>query len=427
MNRKIAMIGLGYVGLPVAVAFGKLFHVVGFDTKAQRIAELKAGYDSTREVSAADMEAADVLFTDDVADLQGSDFFIVAVPTPVSAGNKPDLGPLLAASRSVATALKPGAVVVYESTVYPGATEEDCVPVLEACSGLKFGTDFTVGYSPERINPGDREHTFAKVKKIVSGSDAATLDIVADVYAAVVTAGVHRTSSIRVAEAAKVIENTQRDLNIALMNEFSVVFKRMDIDTQEVLDAASSKWNFLPFRPGLVGGHCIGVDPYYLTYKAEKLGYIPQVILAGRRINDNMGRYVARNTIKLMLAQGIDVARSRIGVMGITFKENCPDTRNSKVIDMIREFEDYGVKVVVSDPHADSEDLRSHHQMELEGIDAEHPVDALVIAVSHSLYRHLTPEDLRAMTRGDKPVLIDVKSVQPRAALESVGFTVWRL
>ena len=427
MNRKIAMIGLGYVGLPVAVAFGKLFHVVGFDVKAQRIAELKAGHDSTREVSAQDLTTADILFTDDVADLQGSDFFIVAVPTPVSAGNKPDLGPLLAASRSVATALKPGAVVVYESTVYPGATEEDCVPVLEACSGLKFGTDFTVGYSPERINPGDREHTFAKVKKIVSGSDAATLDIVADVYAAVVTAGVHRTSSIRVAEAAKVIENTQRDLNIALMNEFSVVFKRMDIDTQEVLDAASSKWNFLPFRPGLVGGHCIGVDPYYLTYKAEKLGYIPQVILAGRRINDNMGRYVARNTIKLMLAQGIDVARSRIGVMGITFKENCPDTRNSKVIDMIREFEDYGVKVVVSDPHADSEDLRSHHQMELEGIDAEHPVDALVIAVSHSLYRHLKPEDLRAMTRGDKPVLIDVKSVQPKAALESVGFTVWRL
>ena len=427
MNRKIAMIGLGYVGLPVAVAFGKLFHVVGFDIKVQRIAELKAGYDSTREVSALDLATADILFTDDVADLQGIDFFIVAVPTPVSAGNKPDLGPLLAASRSVATALKPGAVVVYESTVYPGATEEDCVPVLEACSGLKFGTDFTVGYSPERINPGDREHTFAKVKKIVSGSDAATLDIVADVYAAVVTAGVHRTSSIRVAEAAKVIENTQRDLNIALMNEFSVVFKRMDIDTQEVLDAASSKWNFLPFRPGLVGGHCIGVDPYYLTYKAEKLGYIPQVILAGRRINDNMGRYVARNTIKLMLAQGIDVARSRIGVMGITFKENCPDTRNSKVIDMIREFEDYGVKVVVSDPHADSEELRSHHQMELEGIDAEHPVDALVIAVSHSLYRHLTPEDFRAMTRGDKPVLIDVKSVQPRAALESVGFTVWRL
>ena len=427
MNRKIAMIGLGYVGLPVAVAFGKLFHVVGFDIKVQRIAELKAGHDSTREVSAQDLATADILFTDDVADLQGIDFFIVAVPTPVSAGNKPDLGPLLAASRSVATALKPGAVVVYESTVYPGATEEDCVPVLEACSGLKFGTDFTVGYSPERINPGDREHTFAKVKKIVSGSDAATLDIVADVYAAVVTAGVHRTSSIRVAEAAKVIENTQRDLNIALMNEFSVVFKRMDIDTQEVLDAASSKWNFLPFRPGLVGGHCIGVDPYYLTYKAEKLGYIPQVILAGRRINDNMGRYVARNTIKLMLAQGIDVARSRIGVMGITFKENCPDTRNSKVIDMIREFEDYGIKVVVSDPHADSEDLRSHYQMELEPIDAAHPVDALVIAVSHSIYRDLTPEDLRAMTRGDKPVLIDVKSVQPRAALESVGFTVWRL
>ncbi len=427
MHRKIAMIGLGYVGLPVAVAFGKLFHVVGFDTKAQRIMELKAGHDSTREVTAQDLAAADILFTDRVADLQGCDFFIVAVPTPVSAGNKPDLGPLLAASRSVASALRPGGVVVYESTVYPGATEEDCVPVLQACSGLKFGVDFTVGYSPERINPGDRKHTFTKVKKIVSGSDADTLDTVAEVYGAVVTAGVHRTSSIRVAEAAKVIENTQRDLNIALMNEFSVLFKRMDIDTQEVLDAASSKWNFLPFRPGLVGGHCICVDPYYLTYKAEKLGYIPQVILAGRRINDNMGRYVARNTIKLMLAQGIDVARSRIGIMGITFKENCPDVRNSKVIDMILELEDYGVKVVVSDPHADVDDLRRHHQIELEPLDAAHQVDALVLAVSHSEYRLLSPPELRAMVRGDKPVLIDVKSVQPRAALESVGFTVWRL
>ena len=427
MNRKIAMIGLGYVGLPVAVAFGKLFQVVGFDTKAKRIADLKAGHDSTREVGAEDLAAADILFTDQLTDLQGCDFFIVAVPTPVSAGNKPDLGPLLAASRSVASALKPGGVVVYESTVYPGATEEDCVPVLEACSGLKFGVDFTVGYSPERINPGDREHTFTKVRKIVSGSDAATLETVAEVYGAVVTAGVHRTSSIRVAEAAKVIENTQRDLNIALMNELSVLFKRMDIDTHEVLDAAGSKWNFLPFRPGLVGGHCIGVDPYYLTYKAEKLGYIPQVILAGRRINDNMGRYVARNTIKLMLAHGIDVARARIGVMGITFKENCPDTRNSKVIDMIREFEDYGVKVVVSDPHADVEELRKYYQIELEPLDAAHPVDALVIAVSHSEYRLLSAAELKNKVRGDKPVLIDVKSVQPRAALEAVGFTVWRL
>ena len=427
MDRKIAMIGLGYVGLPVAVAFGKLCHVVGFDTKPQRIAELKMGHDSTREVTAQDLEAADILFTDQLADLQGCDFFIVAVPTPVSAGNKPDLGPLLAASRSVASVLRPGGVVVYESTVYPGATEDDCVPVLENCSGLKFGVEFTVGYSPERINPGDREHTFTKVRKIVSGSDAATLDIIAAVYGTVVTAGVHRTSSIRVAEAAKVIENTQRDLNIALMNELSVLFKRMNIDTQEVLDAASSKWNFLPFKPGLVGGHCIGVDPYYLTYKAEKLGYIPQVILAGRRINDNMGRYVARNTIKLMLAQGIDVARSRIGIMGITFKENCPDTRNSKVIDMVRELEDYGVNVVVSDPHADVDELRRHHQIELEPLDAAHPVDALVIAVSHSEYRLLSALELRAMTRGDKPVLIDVKSVQPRAALVSVGFTVWRL
>lgn len=427
MNRKIAVMGLGYVGLPVAVAFGQTHPVVGFDIKSARIAELKAGHDSTEEVLPADLAKANIQYTDQIEDLKKCDFFIIAVPTPVDSGNKPDLSPLIGASRSVGKALKKGDIVVYESTVYPGATEEDCVPVLEKESGLKFGTDFTVGYSPERINPGDKEHTFTKIKKIVSGSDAATLEIVAEVYASVVVAGVHRASSIKVAEAAKVIENTQRDLNIALMNELAVIFKRMDIDTQEVLDAAGSKWNFMPFKPGLVGGHCIGVDPYYLTHKAEKLGYIPQVILAGRRINDNMGRFVARNTIKTMIAKGIDVSKSTIGILGITFKENCPDIRNSKVIDIIRELQDYGVNVVVADPHADSADVQHEYKLPLSPIDAEHQVDALVVAVSHTEYRNLNAEQLRAMVKGNNPVIVDVKCIQPRAALEAVGFHVWRL
>jgi len=427
MNRKIAMIGLGYVGLPVAVAFGKTHPVVGFDIKAARIAELKAGHDSTGEVTVEELKQAKINYTDQIDDLKACDFFIVAVPTPVDSGNKPDLSPLLSASKTVGKVLKPGDIVVYESTVYPGATEEDCIPVLEAQSGLTFGVDFTVGYSPERINPGDKERTFTKIKKIVAGSDARTLDVVADVYASVVTAGVHRASTIKVAEAAKVIENTQRDLNIALMNELSVVFQRMGIDTQEVLEAAGSKWNFLPFKPGLVGGHCVGVGPYYLTHKAEKLGYIPQVILAGRRINDNMGRFVARNTIKQMISQGIDVARARIGVLGITFKENCPDTRNSKVVDIIRELQDYGVEVVVTDPHAAAAEVYEEYNLTLQTVDAANPVDALIIAVAHSEFRALSAGDLRAMVRGQKPVLIDVKCIQPRLALEAAGFTVWRL
>jgi UDP-N-acetyl-D-galactosamine dehydrogenase len=333
----------------------------------------------------------------------------------VDSGNKPDLSPLVGASRSVGKALKKGDIVVYESTVYPGATEEDCIPVLERESGLRFGPDFTVGYSPERINPGDREHTFTKIRKIVSGSDARTLDVVAQVYGSVVTAGVHRASSLKVAEAAKVIENTQRDLNIALMNELAVVFKRMGIDTMEVLEAAGSKWNFMPFRPGLVGGHCIGVDPYYLTHKAEKLGYIPQVILAGRRINDNMGRYVARSTIKQMLVRGIDVARSRIGVLGITFKENCPDIRNSKVLDIVKELRSYGVEVVICDPHADPHEVREEYGIELGRIDADHQVDTLIAAVSHTEFKGLSATRLRAMVRGDKPVFADVKSIFNRA------------
>jgi UDP-N-acetyl-D-galactosamine dehydrogenase len=427
MDRKIAVVGLGYVGLPVAVAFGQTHPVVGFDIKAGRIAELQAGKDSTGEVSEQDLARARIRYSAQVDDLRSCDFFIVAVPTPVDTGNKPDLTPLVSASRSVGKALKKGDIVVYESTVYPGATEEDCIPVLEKESGLKFGTDFTVGYSPERINPGDREHTFTKIKKIVAGSDARTLDIVADVYGSVVTAGVHRASSLKVAEAAKVIENTQRDLNIALMNELAVVFERMGIDTQEVLEAAGSKWNFMPFRPGLVGGHCIGVDPYYLTHKAEKLGYIPQVILAGRRINDNMGRYVARNTVKQMALCKQDVSKSRVGVLGITFKENCPDTRNSKVVDIVRELASWGVEVVIADPHADAHEVEEEYGLKLGKVDADHPVDALVVAVSHKEFKALTPAQLRAMVRTDKPVLVDVKSIYKRPELEAAGFTVWRL
>lgn len=427
MDRKIAVVGLGYVGLPVAVAFGQRHPVVGFDIKASRIAELQEGRDSTGEVTPADLSAARIRYSHAVEDLKSCDFFIVAVPTPVDTGNTPDLTPLISASRSVGKALKKGDIVVYESTVYPGATEEDCIPVLERESGLKFGTDFTVGYSPERINPGDREHTFTKIKKIVSGSDQRTLEIVSQVYGSVVTAGVHQASSLKVAEAAKVIENTQRDLNIALMNELAVVFERMGIDTQEVLEAAGSKWNFMPFRPGLVGGHCIGVDPYYLTHKAEKLGYIPQVILAGRRINDNMGRYVARSTVKQMTLCKHDISKARVGVLGITFKENCPDTRNSKVVDIVKELRSWGVDVVITDPHADPHEVQEEYGLQLGKVDADHKVDALIVAVSHREFKALTPAQLRAMVRHERPVLVDVKSIYKRAEFEAAGFTVWRL
>jgi len=431
MNRKIAVVGLGYVGLPVAAAFGRAClqgaAVLGFDIDAQRIAELRRGDDRTGEVSSDELAQARVEFSDRPDDLRRCDFFIVAVPTPVDVAHKPDLGPLLAASRTVGGVLKRGDIVVYESTVYPGATEEDCVPVLEEVSGLKHGVDFFCGYSPERINPGDREHRFEDIRKIVSGCDAATLDTVAGVYETVVRAGVHRASTIRVAEAAKVIENTQRDLNIALMNELSVIFARLGIDTAEVLAAAGSKWNFLPFRPGLVGGHCIGVDPYYLTYKAEQVGYIPQVILAGRRINDNMGRYVARNTVKLMLKNGLDVPRCRIGVLGVTFKENVPDTRNSKVVDLVRELQDHGAEVVLADPHADVRELAHDHGLSLGEVSPAQPVDALVVAVAHREYRALGPGDLRALLRGPRPVLADVKSLYDTAALQLQGVTVFRL
>lgn len=422
----VSVIGLGYVGLPVAVAFGKKKRVIGFDIDAQRITELRAGHDRTGEVEKEELGSTDILYTDRLEDLREADFHIVAVPTPVDEAHQPDLTPVFKASETVGKALKKGDIVVYESTVYPGVTEEECVPILERISGLKCGVDFKVGYSPERINPGDREHTFTKILKVVSGQDDETLDIVAEVYGSVVTAGVHRASSIKVAEAAKVIENTQRDLNIALMNELAVLFDCMGIDTTAVLEAAGTKWNFLKFKPGLVGGHCIGVDPYYLTYKAEKLGYIPQVILAGRRINDGMGKFVAQRTVKEMVHAGHNILGAPVTVLGLTFKENCPDLRNSRVVDVVRELEEYGVKVQVCDPLADANEARHEYGIALYPIDRLEPAAAIVLAVSHDEFKVLTPDSMKALCCGN-PLLIDVKSLYPKADFEAAGFRVWRL
>ena len=427
-NNKIAIIGLGYVGLPLAVEFGKKRAVLGFDIQSKRVAELRAGKDSTLEVDANELKAASHLaFSDNVDDLRACDIFIVTVPTPIDKANRPDLSPLIKASETVGKAIKPGAIVIYESTVYPGCTEEVCVPVLEKKSGLKFNQDFFCGYSPERINPGDKVNTLTKIKKITSGSTPEVAKQVEELYGSIITAGTFPATSIKVAEAAKVIENTQRDLNIALVNELSVIFDRLQIDTIEVLEAAGSKWNFLPFRPGMVGGHCIGVDPYYLTHKAEEVGYHPQVILAGRRINDNMARYAARNVIRLMLKNGVDVARSRVGVMGITFKENCPDIRNSKVVDLIRELENWGVEVVVSDCWADSDEVREEYGIELKPINEQKPVDALVVAVGHKEYRDLDLSRLRRYCQVDNPVLADIKALYPKAIAQELGFTLFRL
>ncbi|MEJ3621612.1 nucleotide sugar dehydrogenase [Brachymonas wangyanguii] len=438
-TSPIAVIGLGYVGLPLAVEFGRVRPVVGFDINPHRIDELRQGHDATLETTPEQLQAANQLrYTSQAADLRDCRIFIVTVPTPVDDAMQPDLTPLIKASQTVGSVLKPGDIVIYESTVYPGATEEVCVPELEKASGLRYihsgneaDTDpaqgFYCGYSPERINPGDKVNTLTKIKKITSGSTAATAQAVDTLYASIITAGTYPASSIKVAEAAKVIENTQRDLNIAFVNELSVLFARLGIDTVEVLEAAGSKWNFLPFRPGLVGGHCIGVDPYYLTHKAQAVGYNPQVILAGRRINDNMARYVARNTIKLMLQQGMDAPRCKVGILGITFKENCPDIRNSKVVDMVREFESWGMQVIVSDPVADPDEVRHEYGIELQTIDAEHPVDVLVVAVGHSAYRSLTPAQLRPLARGSQPILADVKSLFDRHAAGAEGFTVFRL
>jgi len=427
-DLRIAIIGLGYVGLPLAVEFGKKGPVIGFDINQNRINELNNGQDHTLEVSPEELQKAKQLsFSANLDDLKHSNFFIVTVPTPVDQVNRPDLTPLRKASETVGQALKKGDIVVYESTVYPGATEEVCIPILEKISGLKFNQDFFAGYSPERINPGDKVNTLTKIKKITSGSTPEVANTVDAVYASIITAGTHKASSIKVAEAAKVIENTQRDLNIALVNELSVIFDRIGIDTLDVLEAAGSKWNFLPFRPGLVGGHCIGVDPYYLTHKAEEVGYHPQVILAGRRINDNMARYVARNTIKLMLQNGIDVPRAKVGVLGVTFKENCPDIRNSKVADLIKELEFWGAQVVVADPWADADEVRHEYGIELGTVNAENPVDSIIVAVGHNEFRSLSANELRNYVKCEKPVLADVKSLFDRTEMSDAGFTVFRL
>ncbi|MED5619605.1 nucleotide sugar dehydrogenase [Ideonella sp. BN130291] len=423
----VAVVGLGYVGLPLAVEFGKKFRTLGFDLSAAKVDSYRRFIDPTGEVSTQDLQAATLLSCHtDPAVLAEADVIIVAVPTPVDEAHQPDFGPLVSSSKTVGRHMKRGAIVVYESTVYPGATEEVCIPVLERESGLRWKSDFFVGYSPERINPGDKERTVTKITKVVAGDSADTLEKVAQVYGAVITAGVYRASSIKVAEAAKVIENTQRDLNIALMNELALIFHRIGIDTMEVLQAAGTKWNFLPFRPGLVGGHCIGVDPYYLTHKADMLGYHPQVILAGRRINDNMGKFVAEQTVKLMIANGLVVKDANVIVLGMTFKENCPDVRNSKVIDIVRELQSFGVKVHVHDPLASPEECAHEYGVALEAWDALPQAQAVVAAVAHQAYAQM---GLAQITSRLVPggVFADVKSTYTAAEVEALGFRGWRL
>jgi len=424
-QRKIAVVGLGYVGLPVAVAFARAgASVVGFDIDRKRIEELRAGIDRTREVEKSDLAHAALIYESDPAALKQADFYIVTVPTPIDAARRPDLGALHAASVTVGTTLKRADIVVYESTVYPGAVEEECVPILEQASSLRGGIDFTVGYSPERINPGDKQHRFETITKVVSGQDERTLDIIADVYGSVVKAGIHRAPSIKVAEAAKVIENSQRDLNIAFMNELSAVFERLGIDTGDVLAAAATKWNFLKFHPGLVGGHCIGVDPYYLTYRAEKAGYDPQVILAGRRINDSVGQRVARECVRRLLRRKAGAAT--VTILGMTFKENVPDTRNSKVADIINELRSFDVFVQVSDPLADAEEVKHEYGVELTTIDALQPADAVILAVAHDFYVQGGWPLLKRLLKDEGGVVLDVKSQLDRL-LRPERIELWRL
>lgn len=428
-TKTLAIIGLGYVGLPLAVEFGKKYSVIGFDVNEARIAELKSGVDRTLEVDQIELGLASHLrYTSNSIDLQGAQIFIVTVPTPIDSANRPDLTPLIKASQTVGGVLKKDDIVIYESTVYPGCTEEVCVPVLEKISGLKFNADFYCGYSPERINPGDKVNTLTKIKKITSGSNLDSAKEVDDLYASIITAGTYPAASIKVAEAAKVIENSQRDLNIAFVNELSVIFERLGIDTLDVLEAAGSKWNFLPFRPGMVGGHCIGVDPYYLTHKAEEIGYHPQVILAGRRINDDMGRYAARSVIKRMVKNGIDLTSATVGVLGITFKENCPDIRNSKVVDLIEELRSWNINVVISDPWADAKEVKREYGLDLGLIDGQNPVDSLIVAVGHQEYRTLGSDVLKNYCRwGSQAVFADLKSLYNPKELADAGFSVFRL
>jgi UDP-N-acetyl-D-glucosamine/UDP-N-acetyl-D-galactosamine dehydrogenase len=421
-EKKLAVIGLGYVGLPIALEFARRVKVIGFDINAERVEMMRQGIDPSGELPASAFEGCDIEFTDSLEVLGKASFFIVAVPTPIDEHNLPDLKPLLGASTSIGKVLKKGDYVVYESTVYPGCTEEDCVPILEKCSGLRFGEDFKVGYSPERINPGDKERTLPNIVKVVSGCDEESAENIARVYEIVVRAGIHKASSIKVAEAAKIIENTQRDVNIALMNELSIIFSKIGINTYEVLDAAATKWNFLRFSPGLVGGHCIGVDPYYLTYKANELGYHSQVINSGRFVNDSMGFYIAKQTVKKMIANGKDLSKCRVLVMGATFKENVEDIRNSKVVDVIREFRSFSVSVDVTDPRASSEHFHHEYGLTLTR-EIGSAYDAIVVAVAHDEYRNLDEAYFRSISTGDA-VFVDVKGIYKGKIRE---LTYWSL
>ena len=417
-NLRIGIVGLGYVGLPLAVEFGKKYPTVGFDIHAGRVTELESGTDSTLECSSEELaEATHLTYTSSAAGIADCNFYIVTVPTPIGDGNRPLLTPLRAASNSLGGVIKKGDIVVYESTVYPGATEEFCIPLLEAGSGLKMNDDFFVGYSPERINPGDKEHRLPTILKVTSGSTPEAADYINEIYASIITAGTHKASSIKVAEAAKVIENTQRDVNIALVNELAMIFERVGIDTEEVLQAAGTKWNFLPFRPGLVGGHCIGIDPYYLTYKAEQLGYHPQMILAGRRINDNMALYVSTQIVKHMLKKSIQPKGARVLVLGLTFKENCPDLRNTKVVDIVRELASYGNEVDVHDPWVDAAEAEEEYGLDLVAAPDKGAYDVVIIAVAHDQFRALGEEGIKAFCK-ETSVLYDIKYVLPPEAVD---------
>ena len=426
----MALVGLGYVGLPIALEFAKKISVIGFDINEERLAKMREKIDPCNELEPKAFENSDIYFTSSVDELREASFSIVAVPTPIDKFNQPDLKPLLAASRTVGMALKKGDYVVYESTVYPGVTEDICVPILEQESGLKCGVDFKIGYSPERINPGDKVHRLETIVKIVSGMDEETLEEVANVYSLVAKAGVHRAESIKVAEAAKVIENSQRDINIAFMNELAMVFNKMGIDTKSVLEAAGTKWNFLKFQPGLVGGHCIGVDPYYLTYKAEEIGYHSQIILSGRRINDDMGKYVVESLVKKLIMADIAIKNARVAILGFTFKENCPDTRNTRIVDIVNELNEYGIKPVIVDPVADAEEAKNLYGLEFDTMDAVKDMDAVILAVSHDAFKTLTMKEIDKFypVNSDKTkVLIDIKGILNRKEYEKAGYVYWRL
>ena len=428
-QKQITIIGLGYVGLPLAVAFSKKFKVIGFDIDQSRIQELEEGHDRTLEIKDDLLFSVsnNLSFSSNIKDTKNCNIYIITVPTPIDKTNRPNLTPLIDASKAVGDVLSKNDIVIYESTVYPGVTEDVCVPQLEKSSGMKFNKDFFCGYSPERINPGDKVNTLEKLIKITSGSTVEIAKEVDKLYNTIITAGTFQASSIKVAEAAKVIENTQRDLNIALVNELSVIFQRLDLDTLEVLNAAGSKWNFIPFRPGLVGGHCIGVDPYYLTHAAEQVNYSPTLILAGRRINDNMSRYMVKKIIQKMILNGIDIKKSTVGVMGITFKENCPDIRNTKVADVVYELRNWGANVVIVDPWANQIDLQKIYDIKLGEINTKNQVDSLIVTVGHNEFRSKSPADLKSLCKGPNPVIADVKSIYKKEDLLAYGFSVFRL